>query len=81
MDKTIEGYLLEDVDDLDNKCNALLDYGDVDYFDTVKCIKLNDWIKERLTKPIDDKYRQALEVLKSYCEHAIELKTGIMVEL
>ena len=56
-------------------------FGDVVYFDTEKCIKLNDWIKERLTEPIDDKYRQALEVLKSYCEHAIELKTGIMVEL
>ncbi len=72
---------MEDVDEIDNKCKALLDYGDVDYFDTQKCAILKDWIAERLQKQIVPRYREMLEALSNYCQRAVELNTGVVIEL
>jgi len=72
---------LNDLPEIDERCDALLDYGDVDYFNNEKCVKLKEWIVERLNKPIDSRYKELLEVLKNYCERAIELKTGVVIDL
>ncbi len=73
--------IMEDIDSLDAACNALLDLGDVDYFNAEKCGKLREWIRERLEKPVSARYREILETLMGYCERAIELNTGVVIEL
>lgn len=72
---------MKDIGSLDAACNALLDLGDVDYFNAEKCGKLSEWIKERLEQPVSARYREILETLMSYCERAIELNTGVVIEL
>ena len=73
--------LMEDIDSLDAACNALLDLGDVDYFNAEKCEKLREWISGRLEKTASTRYREILETLKGYCDRAIELNTGVVIEL
>ena len=72
---------MEDIDSLNATCNALLDLGDVDFFNAEKCGKLRKWIGERFEKPISARYREILEVLKNYCDRAIDLNTGVVIEL
>ena len=71
----------DDLSVIDNKCNALLDYGEADYFDASKCILLKSWIEERLTQEIVPRYKELLEVLYDFCTRAIELGTGVMIDL
>ena len=73
-------HFLENIDEIDNKCDAF-DYGDIDYFDAQKCVILMEWIEERLQKSITARYREILEILKDYCNRAIELNTGVVIEL
>lgn len=73
--------LLNDIDELDGYCDALLDNGDVDFFDASKCAKLKEWIDERLQKPTVPRYREILEVLRDYCRRAVELNTGVVIDL
>ena len=72
---------MNDLPEIDERCDALLDYGDVDYFDCNKCAILREWIVERLNKPIDARYQELLGILKGFCERAIELKTGVVIDL
>ena len=72
---------LDDIDDIDRKCNSLLDYGDVEWFDAKQCKKLLEWINERLKKPIIPRYEKLLCVLKDFCSRAIELNTGVIIDL
>lgn len=72
---------IKDIDSLDVACNALLDLGDVDYFNAEKCRKLIEWIRERFKQPVSARYREILETLMGYCERAIELNTGVVIEL
>lgn len=73
--------ILNDIDSIDDACNALLDYGDVDFFNCEKCAKLKEWIDERLKKTMEPRYRELLNVLNDYCTRAIELNTGVVIEL
>ena len=70
-----------DIDAIDSACNALLDIGDVDYFNAEKCEKLKTWIAERLKKDSPPRYREILEEINGYCERAISLNTGVVIEL
>ena len=72
---------VEDIDSLDAACNALLDFGDVEYFNAEKCGKLSEWIRERLEQPVSARYREILETLMNYCERAIALNTGVVIKL
>jgi len=73
--------ILNDVDSIDVACNALLDYGDADFFNCKKCEKLQDWIDDRLKSAISPRYREILGVLKDYCTRAVEYNTGMVIEL
>ncbi len=70
-----------DIEKINERCNSLLDYGDVEYFDDRKCSILKDWITERLTRPLDSRYRELLCILIDFCEEAINLKTGVYIDL
>jgi len=71
----------DDITDINDACDALLSYGDLEYFDAAKCAKLEKWIEERLHKPLFPRYKEMLEVLKDYCHRAVELNTGVMIDL
>lgn len=73
--------LLCDIDSIDTACDVLLDFGDADFFNREKCEKLNEWIDNRLKNTIAPRYRETLEVLKDCCNQAIELNTGVVIEL
>ncbi len=70
-----------DIDDIDRVCGALLDIGDVEFFNADKCVKLSDWITERLKQPLSPRYQNLLGVLKEYCQQAIQLGTGVYIDL
>ena len=69
------------IDEIAKRCDSLIGYGDADYFNAEKCKILKDWIDERLRKPAESRYREMLEVLKDYCQQAVELNTGVYIDL
>ncbi len=69
------------IDEIAEKCDSLIDYGEDDYFDAGKCRILLEWINERLLKPAAPRYKEMLEVLKDYCQRAIALNTGVYIDL
>ena len=71
----------DDIDEIDKRCNALLDYGDVDWFDASQCAKLLKWIDDRLQRPAVPRYVELLSVLRDLCEKAVNLNTGVMIDL
>ena len=73
--------ILNDIDSIDDYCNALLDYGDVEFFDCEKCKKLNEWIDRRVKDEIEPRYLEILKALETYCSRAIELNSGVVIEL
>lgn len=71
----------DDLDEIDDRCNALIDCGDVDYLNSAQCALLEAWIEERLRKQITPRYQELLEVLMSFCHRAVELNTGLLIDL
>ena len=71
----------KDIDSLNSACNSTLDKGDVDFFDVQKCMHLRRWIAQRMTLPLSVRYETILIKLDEYCQRAIELKTGVVIEL
>ena len=93
-DKRVKYYQLENswddvdlfdddnaIDEIAKRCDSLISYGEADYFNAEKCFILKTWIDERLQKPTAPRYREMLEVLKNYCQQAVELNTGVYIDL
>ena len=77
-----EDLLMEDfVDQVNDLCGTFLDYGDIDYFDSAKCIKLKSWLESRLEQPCHLRLRELYVVLLGYAMRAIELGTGVVVTI
>ena len=72
--------ILNVVDNLDNACHALLDLGDIDYFQGEKLALLNAWIEKNYKSDNED-LNEILRKLKEYVEKAIELDSGVIIEL
>lgn len=69
------------VEPIDKACGSLLDCGDVDYFDVEQCEKLKNWLDDRLTRPCPDRLCQLYDVLLDYASRAIDMRTGLVIEL
>ena len=69
------------IDEIAKRCDSLISYGDSDYFYASKCAILKEWIEERLQEPTAPRYREMLEVLRDFCQRAIELNTGVVIDL
>lgn len=69
------------IDEIAQRCDSLIGYGEDDYFNAEKCKIILSWIEERLCKPAVPRYREMLEVLKDYCKRAIEYNTGVYIDL
>jgi len=62
-------------------CENDLSYGDVDYFNKEKCIILKKWLADRMKKPMTPRLELLYGVLRDYVDRAIELGTGVVIEL
>lgn len=78
-----DGDLLDEdfVDSIDAVCNALVDVGDVDYLNAEQCKILREWIADRLTRSCADRLKVLYAKLDEYAARAIELGTGVVIEL
>lgn len=77
-----DSWLLLDhlVKGIDKVCPNLLDYGDVDFFDGSKCIILKKWLEEN--KGTDNpRLNELYHILYDFICRAIEMKTGVVIEL
>lgn len=61
-------------------CDTLFDLGDVDYIPSEKCADLARWIEVR-KESCQGRALKLYEVLLSFAMRAIDLGTGIVVEL
>lgn len=68
-------------DPINDLCDSLIGLYDVDYFDAKQCLKLRAWLVERLKRPCTGRLRELYTVLLDYANRAIELGTGVVVEL
>lgn len=65
---------------VNDACDALLDIGDIDFFDVQKCKSLVRFL-ESYIPPENGPSPQFVKDLARYAKKAIMLKTGIVVEL
>lgn len=69
------------VEPVDELCGALIDRGDVDYLTADQCDLLVPWLEKRLERscpyPLDTFYPKLLE----FARRAVELGTGVVVDL
>ena len=75
-------FLIRDfVNPVNDVCGTLLDLGDIDFFDYKACKKLINWLNKHIDKVKDEDNLRVYQALRVYCEQAIRLNTGIVVEL
>jgi hypothetical protein len=74
--------LLDDfIDPVCDLCEALIDIGDVDFLNADKCKKLKGWLEERLQRDVPETFKPIYEKLLEFSSRAIELNTGVEIEL
>lgn len=79
---SIDDFYEQFVDPVDAQCDALLDYGDVDYLDSGACSALSAWIPSRCSdESLSPWVRDLYNKLLDYAKKAVELGTGVVVEL
>lgn len=69
------------IDPINEQCETLLDYGDIDFLDVDQCKLLNKWLSDRLSRNCNTRLRVLYEKLQEFATRAIALGTGIVVEL
>lgn len=74
--------LLDDfVFPINKVCETLLDDGDLDYFNQSKCSLLKSWLENRLSSISNDALEKLYKKLLEFATRAVELGTGVVVEL
>ncbi len=69
------------IDEVNALCDSCLDLSDVDYFDKDKCVKLKDWLEKRLSKELNPLLKPIYKKLLDFAARAIELRTGVVIQL
>ena len=62
-------------------CGSILGYGDVDYLDAKKCKILISWLEENTKKESNAKVVDIYNKLKEFAKRAVDLNTGIIIEM
>lgn len=60
---------------------TLIGMWDVDHLTARQCPEVIAWIERRLESPCPQRLRRMYEVLRSMCQWAVDLDTGVTVEL
>lgn len=59
----------------------VLDLSDIDYFDKEKCVKLKSVLEGKLATAPPSRLHELYSILYGYVNRAIELNTGVEIEL
>ena len=91
VDERVEVFQLEEsdwdildkdfVDPINNLCNTLLDYGDVDFFNKEQCSLLKSWLVDKLQQNLPARDKLLYSKLLDFADQAIMMGTGIVIEL
>lgn len=68
------------VPEIDKVCANLLDYSDVDFFDSNQCVVIKKWLEENKTTD-NPRLNELYGVLYDFVSRAIDLGTGVVIEL
>lgn len=68
-------------DYINEECGTLVAQYEYDYINPQQCIKLKEWIMNHNKLIEDNGLNELFTVINSYCEKAIELDTGIEIDL
>lgn len=68
-----DGFLLE----MWSKLDALFDWGDCDYFSAERCIKLKEWLEQRLKHPTSSRLKRVYDAMSELASLAIRCDTGM----
>ena len=61
---------------------STLDFGDTEYYDFHQCEQMSFWLEKRLSrKNLNKDLRKIFSLLKTLTDKAVELKTGIEIEI
>ena len=71
-----DGFLLE----MWTKLDALFDWGDCDYFLPERCMKLKEWLEQRLKRPTSKRLKQVYETMLELADLAIKCNTGMSLD-
>lgn len=69
------------INPVDGQLDALIDIGDVDFLNVDKCKKLKGWLEKRLQRDVPETFKPIYEKLLEFSSRAIELNTGVEIEL
>ena len=72
-------YLLPEMDEKIDDC--LLDLSDIDYFNKDKCVALKDILEAKMKVASSERLYELYTILYQYVLRAIELGTGVVIEL
>ena len=60
---------------------CLLDLSDADYYEASKCVILKKILEDKLKEPCEPRLRELYGILYRYVQRAIDLGTGVVIEL
>lgn len=82
VDQKLHDILLEQFAyPINEVCDTCLDDGDVDFFDKEQCVKLAAWLEGQLAGELNPRLREPYVKLLEFARRAIELGTGVAVEM
>ena len=61
--------------------DCLLDLSDADYYEASKCVILKKILEDKLKEPCEPRLRELYGILYRYVQRAIDLGTGVVIEL
>ena len=75
--------LLEEelVEPINKLCGACLDFDEADFFNAAKCEQIKAWAEGETQSEQPDVLAAALPKLRDFAARAVELGTGIVIEL
>ena len=66
---------------IDDYCNCFVEPYGTDFLNKDQCILLKKWITENKNIIQENNFNEIFNVLEDYCKQAIELDTGIEIDL
>lgn len=69
------------LNNIDEECDVLVGPYEYDYWDSKQCKKIVDWIEKNQYKIKEAKLDDFFKVINDYCKQAVELDTGVEIDL
>ena len=69
------------LNNIDEECDVLAGPYEYDYWDSKQCKKIVDWIEKNQDKIKETELDAFFKVINDYCKQAVELDTGVEIDL